>query len=482
MSASPRDSGSGWLGEGGGGRHTGSVPASGPRNTRVLSAYPALAQTGSMSAYGGQKSTQSPLNNTLTGALGPYSLPSAPAYPSLTANYRPLPPMRPLETLARRGRPRWGLRFMLLLIVAGGGMYFLRPYISWIDNRVTPVENRLREVATQYGFGDLVARVLGKRDAKPVAVAPAAPAAPVAVERAAAAAPRAAAVAAKAPVARPDVQPISPRASRAAAARAAGFARAGAAGRPAAVKQAAVYRARSKSAAAARWRAAIARRRMALAANTRRFREAPMPSDEEITSAPRPAPAAAVAAAAPAAAAEVPEAPAPKAAAEPPVEKGPPPRSTATLVKEAAGSGDELERLMAGAVSEKPAATGRRGDRAMAEIDRKIADVEKGGVQPGGARLRAAAAASSAPALSTGDIKTVMAGVQKQMNTCFRQHGKAGQADVKVEVAPDGSVPGALIRGEFAGTPTGACVQSKIKEATFPASSGLRFDYRLSVR
>ncbi len=75
-----------------------------------------------------------------------------------------------------------------------------------------------------------------------------------------------------------------------------------------------------------------------------------------------------------------------------------------------------------------------------------------------------------------------MAGVQKQMNTCFRQHGKAGPADVKVEVAPDGSVPGALIRGEFAGTPTGACVQAKIKEATFPASSGLRFDYRLSVR
>jgi hypothetical protein len=65
-----------------------------------------------------------------------------PAYPSLTTGYKPLPPMRPLETLARRGRPRWGLRFLMLLIVAGGATYFLRPYISWIDNRVTPVENR----------------------------------------------------------------------------------------------------------------------------------------------------------------------------------------------------------------------------------------------------------------------------------------------------------------------------------------------------
>ena len=141
-----------------------------------------------------------PFRNTLTGALGPYSLPSAPAYPStMTGNYRPLPPMRPLETLARRGRPRWGLRFLMLLIVAGGATYFLRPYISWIDNRVTPVENRLREVAAQYGLRvTWLARVLPDRKATPapVAVAPAAPAAPVAVavERATAApAPKAAA-------------------------------------------------------------------------------------------------------------------------------------------------------------------------------------------------------------------------------------------------------------------------------------------------
>ena len=105
---------------------------------------------------------------------------------------------------------------------------------------------------------------------------------------------------------------------------------------------------------------------------------------------PRLPPAAAPAAAPVAAAAPV-EAPAPKpvAAAAAPVEKGPPPRSTAVLVKEASSSGDELERLMAGAVtSEKAAAPARRGDRMTAEIDRKIADVEKGGVQPGGGRLR----------------------------------------------------------------------------------------------
>jgi hypothetical protein len=479
------------------------LPAVGQRQSRSAPAYSSLSPTGTMSAYGSQSSPLStalpvaqPFRNTLTGALGPYTLPSAPAYPStLSGNYKPLPPMRPLEALARRGRPRWGLRFLMLLIVVGVGTYFLRPYISWIDNRVTPVENRIREIAAQYGLSDLVARVLPDRKAKTAAVAPApaAPAAPVAQSestRAAPPAPAAAkpAVAAKAPGARPDIEPISPRGVRGAPA---GKPGAGPVSRAAALKYQAAQRriaareaAQARRAAAlARWRANVAKRRMALASSTR-MREQELPPDDEIggarTAPARPTPAAA----APAAVAEAPvEAPAPKAAAAPPVEKGPPPRSTAVLVKEAASSGDELERLMAGAVSTEKAGPARR-DRVTAEIDRKIADVEKGGVQPGGGRLKSAAATASsgAPQLTPQDIKTVMSGVQKQMNTCFRMHGKAGPADVKVEVAPDGSVPGALIRGEFAGTPTGACVQAKIKEATFPASSGLRFDYRLSVR
>ena len=56
------------------------------------------------------------------------------------------------------------------------------------------------------------------------------------------------------------------------------------------------------------------------------------------------------------------------------------------------------------------------------------------------------------------------------------------RADVKVEVSPSGQVSGTLIRGEFAGTPTGACIENKLKQAVFPASSGLRFDYLLTVR
>ena len=154
------------------------MPAVGQRQSRAMPAYSSLPPTGTMSAYGSQPDNADdgvpslpaaqPFRNTLTGALGPYSLPSAPAYPStMTGNYKPLPPMRPLETLARRGRPRWGLRFLMLLIVAGGATYFLRPYISWIDNRVTPVENRLREMAAQYGLSDLLARVLPDRRRSP---------------------------------------------------------------------------------------------------------------------------------------------------------------------------------------------------------------------------------------------------------------------------------------------------------------------------
>jgi hypothetical protein len=497
MPAASRDSRTAWLGDGSQ-EYAGASRTSGhPRQTQAIAAYPALASGGGLSAYAAQKSGY---GNTLGGGgLGPYSIPGAPAYPSMTASYRPLPPMRPLETLARRGRPRWGLRFLMLLIVAGGGMYFLRPYISWVDGRVSQVEQAVKQVASNYGL-DTVVRAIGARTGHP---APVPPSAPVAVERApapppAAARPAPAARAIAGPGARPDIQPLSPRASRGTGGPAPGARamvpgpRAGSlAARTAAIKPGltaarpgravASPRGRSYAARVAAWR-----RRVALGQARRQQRLAQMPSDEEITSA---APAAAAVAAAPVAAARpaaapaapAEEAPAAKAPVAAPVPKGPPPRTTATLVKEAAGSGDELDRLMAGAVTEKTPAPARKGDRTIAEIDRKIADVTSG--QSAGPRLRpAAAATSSAPPLSTSDIKTVMAGVQKQMNTCFRMHGKAGPADVKVEVAPDGAVAGTLIKGEFAGTPTGACVESKIKAATFPASSGLRFDYRLSVR
>jgi hypothetical protein len=371
-------------------------------------------------------------------------------------------------------------RFVLLLVVVGAATYFLRPYIPWVDTRVSAVEQSARAVARQYGVEEFVVRMGMLIDHnKQGQAAPAKPApAPIAVERAAA--PAAAIPAAKNPAARPDIQPLAPRASR-------GLGEPKAAAAPVAARgfgQRRNNRSMRRLAAAARERPAVRRRvatsyprryRGGLDASEIAARELAAEEAAAARAAPPPPPPAAVA---PAVAPE----PAVDKPVAPPVPAGPPARTTANIVKEAASSGDELDRLMAGAVKERPAAPARRSV-AAAEIDRKLADVDR--VEAAGGRATRGAgapAASAAAQLSTTDIKTVMAGVQKRMNECFRQHGKAGMADVKVEVAPNGSVPGTVIRGPFAGTPTGACVESKIKEATFPASSGLRFDYRLSVR
>ena len=417
----------------------------------------------------------------------------------MTQSFRPVPAPRPLDAIARRGRPRWGLRFLLLLVATGVATYFLRPYISWIDDRISAVEQTASGLARQYGIAEFVSRVgwmMGKDKPAALPAAPVAPpSAPVAVERAVPAAPVVPAVAVRNQAARPDIEPLSPRASRGLGGPAADklggrLASAAPIGRRG-VREAPAVRLRGGY--AYRERATPARRRMAIAnpgaRRPRRMLDASEIAARELAAeeaaaaraaaAPPPARAAAPAAAVPAAPAE-PEVRAP-APPPPAAEEKPATRSTASLVREAASSGDELDRLMAGAVSERSAAPARpqRTDRATAEIDRKLAAVDKGeGASPA---TRGRATPAAAP-LSTSDIKTVMAGVQKRMNECFRQHGQAGPADVKVEVAPDGSVPGTVIRGALAGTPTGACVEAKIKEATFPASSGLRFDYRLSVR
>ena len=187
------------------------------------------------------------------------------------------------------------------------------------------------------------------------------------------------------------------------------------------------------------------------------------------------------AAPAPAAAAEEPEAPAPAAVAEPapPAPAAAPPAEPAeerrSPVREAMRSGDELDRLMATAVVESRVASGRPAIPA----DRRAPDVES--PKPAG-RARAEAALAKEPPLGRDAIQTVMKDVQKKMNDCYRRHGQQGAADVRVEVSPDGTVAGSVVRGMLANTPTAGCVESKLKEAAFPASGGITFNYRLMVK
>lgn len=70
------------------------------------------------------------------------------------------------------------------------------------------------------------------------------------------------------------------------------------------------------------------------------------------------------------------------------------------------------------------------------------------------------------------DIRSGMSAVAKQAQGCYDQHGVAGHVKIKATVDPSGKVTKADATGEFAGTPTGSCVASAAKSASFPEWSG----------
>lgn len=72
--------------------------------------------------------------------------------------------------------------------------------------------------------------------------------------------------------------------------------------------------------------------------------------------------------------------------------------------------------------------------------------------------------------LSSSDIKTAMNGVADKAKGCYS--GTEGSATVKLTVAPDGKVSKVKVSGVFAGTPTGACIESAVRGADFPAWDG----------
>jgi hypothetical protein len=169
--------------------------------------------------------------------------------------------------------------------------------------------------------------------------------------------------------------------------------------------------------------------------------------------------------------------PAAVAAREAPAREAPPPREAparaerpAPEPKAAPGS---LEDLMSTSLKH-PAKAGR-------ELDRRLAGVgESRDTDP--PRKKAEVEAPAVHALSRAEIQTAMGGLKGKMHDCSQQFQQTGPADVKVTVGESGSVTAVVLSGQFAGTPTGACVEKAVKGVSFPQSGGLRFDYRLSLR
>ncbi len=114
-----------------------------------------------------------------------------------------------------------------------------------------------------------------------------------------------------------------------------------------------------------------------------------------------------------------------------------------------------------------PAATGEKS------IDDLLGDATGGSkpTPPGGGG--AIGPKPDKKSLDGKDIKAGMGAVSSKAQACFDQHGVAGYVKVKATVDPAGKVIKVDAVGDFAGTPTGACVAAAVKAgASFPPWDG----------
>jgi hypothetical protein len=65
-----------------------------------------------------------------------------------------------------------------------------------------------------------------------------------------------------------------------------------------------------------------------------------------------------------------------------------------------------------------------------------------------------------------------MVGVKDAVQACYDSHRVAGLATVQVQIGDDGRIHATRIKGMFAGTPTGGCVEAAVRTARFKRFSG----------
>ena len=74
--------------------------------------------------------------------------------------------------------------------------------------------------------------------------------------------------------------------------------------------------------------------------------------------------------------------------------------------------------------------------------------------------------------LSREQIQSSMRRIKPRIQSCFDRFKVPGLASVKITISRSGQVSTSRVKGVFAGTPTGGCVQSAARSATFPKFKG----------
>jgi predicted Zn finger-like uncharacterized protein len=100
----------------------------------------------------------------------------------------------------------------------------------------------------------------------------------------------------------------------------------------------------------------------------------------------------------------------------------------------------------------------------------------------GGSRKSGGDSGGGGGPLAKSAVVAGMNGVKGKIAGCYAQFKVPGLAMVNVVIGKSGKVSSATVTGKFAGTPTGGCVESAVKAASFPPSEGLTTPYPFNLR
>ena len=187
------------------------------------------------------------------------------------------------------------------------------------------------------------------------------------------------------------------------------------------------------------------------------------------------------------------KAPAPVIAQAPTVTPIPETVDTAAAAGSATATGDEGKVALAPpkSTTSKRAASGGGGGKKLAVVDapaadNKVAAVEKPVAKSGkpeegdpdfnqllkeaGVKDKKTVVKLDKKELTSDDFKKGMAAITSKAQACYK--GTQGSANVKLTIAPSGSVSKVTVSGAFAGKPEADCVAAAVKSASFPAWDG----------
>jgi TonB family protein len=86
--------------------------------------------------------------------------------------------------------------------------------------------------------------------------------------------------------------------------------------------------------------------------------------------------------------------------------------------------------------------------------------------------------------LSRAQVQASMRRIRPQVTKCYDRFKKPGMVKVLLRIATSGAVLSAVIKGRFAGSPTGACVRAAVLRVRFPQFTGkpLTITYPFALR